>query len=103
MIDPTTKRTLSDEHVAQVLDPNKITLICGKHKYTAGDTAHRGVMCADCNRVDFITMFARMDPKIRAEKLDEFEGIVHAMCELEDEGKLDINIYQRPIITFEKE
>lgn len=85
------------------MDPNKITLICGKHKYTAGDTGHRGVACADCNRVDFITMFARMDPAIRAEKLDEFEGLVHAMCEMEGAGELDINVYQHPIITFEKE
>lgn len=103
MLNPTTKRTISDAHIAQSLDPNKTTLICGIHKYTAGDTLHRGVGCKDCNMVDFMTMFAKMDPARRAEKLDEFEGLIHALCELEDKGELDINVFQRPIITFEKE
>lgn len=52
---------------------------------------------------DYIHMFATMAPERRAEALDEFEGLVHALCELEDEGKLDIKVNRGQQISVERD
>lgn len=51
---------------------------------------------------DYVWMFATMAPERRAEALEEFEGLVHALCELEDEGKLDISLQRHGTVTVER-
>lgn len=78
----------------QALDPDKIKLVCSAHSaFTFG--------CAQCNMVNFVTMIARS--KNPREDFERLEALVHAMCELEDDGKLDIQLQRHPTITVEHE
>lgn len=58
--------------------------------------------CSKCIFVDFVFMFAKTPPEKRAEQLDQFEALIHGMCELENEGKLDVHIYPHPEVLIEK-
>jgi hypothetical protein len=98
-----TKKAVNSQLLAEVLDPNKVTLVCEIHNYVAGSGARRNLGCKKCIMVDYIYMIAKTPPEKRAETLDRFEALVKAMCELEDEGQLDVQIYDRPQIEIEWE
>lgn len=86
-----------------VLDPDKIQLVCQQHNYVAGGTARRHTGCVKCITVDYIYMFAKTPPELRQERLDQFEALIHTMCELEEQGKLNIDISRHPAIHIEKD
>lgn len=88
--------------VSEILDPQKVTLVCGKHNHVAGGV-RRHTGCSRCIMVDFVAMFAKTPPEKRQEALDQFEALVHAMCEADDEGTFDINIYKHPTVVIEKD
>lgn len=89
--------------LTEVLDKNKVMLTCSIHNYVAGRDIRRHTGCKQCIMADYIKMFAEMPPEVRQERLDQFEGLVHAMCELEDAGKLDMHVNRQPIIEVEKD
>lgn len=98
-----TKKYGNSALLNEVLDPNKVTLVCEVHNYVAGSGVRRNMGCKKCIMVDYIYMFAKTPPEKRAEALDKFEGLVRAMCELEEKGELKVNIYDKPEIQIEWE
>lgn len=87
----------------QVMDPNKVTLTCGVHNYVPGRDIRKNLGCAQCIMADFVYMFARVPREKQMEELEKFEALIHTMCELEDTGKLDINIQRHPTLEIEKD
>jgi len=80
----------------QALDPNKVTLVCSVHsEFTSG--------CSQCNMVNLVRMVARAPAGKQLEEFEKLEALIHAMCELEDEGKLDVNLQRHPTITIERD
>lgn len=91
------------EVVAHLLDGDKVALICSLHNYTPGGEPRRHTGCVQCIMCDFVYMFANTPVEKQKEDLDRFEALIHALCELEDEGKLDVNIQRHPTLTIEKD
>ena len=88
------------EVLRDLFDKDKINLVCEKHNYVAGGyRKHTG--CQRCIFVDFIALIARTPKDKQHEALEQFEGLVHAMCELEDKGKLSVNLQRHPTIHVE--
>ena len=96
------KKALNTKLLDEVLG-EKVTLICEKHGYVAGAKVGQHLGCSQCVFVDFVYKFAKTRPEKRAEMLDQFEALVKTMCELEDEGKLDIHIYPQPTVEITKD
>lgn len=78
-------------------------LECEIHHYVPGRDVRRHTGCKQCIMADYVKMFAETPPELRAERLDQFEALIHTMCELEDEGKLDITLQRHPTIQIEKD
>jgi len=93
----------SPTYLNEILDPNKVQVICEIHNYLPGRDIRRHVGCANCIKADFIKMFAETPPELRAERLDQFEALIQTLCELEDKGKLDITLQRHPTIQIEKD
>ena len=89
------------EYMADTSDP--ITLLCEVHNYSPGGAPRLHMDCKQCILVDFIYMIAKLPKEQQMEKFEEFEAIVTAMCELEDEGQLDISLMRHPIVTIERD
>lgn len=101
MTNPTVK--VRDPRVlGELLKGDKVKLVCEIHNYVAGGVPRKHTGCQKCIMVDFIAMIAKVPPAQQLEEWEKFEGIVRAMCELEDEGNLDINLTQHPEITIER-
>lgn len=101
MMNPT-KKAISTKLLDEVLG-EKVQLVCKQHNYVAGARHGQAKGCYQCIYVDFVYKFCKTKPENRAEMLDQFEAIVRAMCELEDEGKLDIHLYPHPIVEITKD
>jgi hypothetical protein len=93
----------SEAYLADVLDPRKVILECEVHHYVPGRDIRKHTGCKQCIMADYVKMFAETPPELRAERLDQFEALIHTMCELEDEGKLDITLQRHPTIQIEKD
>ena len=89
--------------LADVLDPNKVQLMCEIHNYVPGRDIRKHTGCAKCIMADYVKMFAETPPELRQERLEQFEALVHTMCELEDQGKLDIKLDRHPGLVIEKD
>lgn len=91
------------ELVSNLLSGDKVSLICSVHNYTPGSAprTHRG--CPQCIMCDYVFMFANTPKDRQREALDQFEALIHGLCELEDEGKLDVNIQRHPTMTIERD
>ena len=90
-------------NISDVLDPNKVQLTCEIHNYVPGRDIRKHIGCAKCIMADYVKMFAEMPADVRQERLDQFEALVRTMCELEDQGKLDISIPRHPELHIEKD
>lgn len=53
--------------------------------------------------VDYVDFIARQPAAKQEEALSKLEALVHGLCELDDEGKLDINFTRHPVIEIEKD
>jgi len=93
----------SQARLADILDPNKVVLTCEIHHYVPGRDIRKHTGCKQCIMADFIAMFAQTPPELRQERLDQFEALIHTMCELDDQGKLDVTLQRHPTLIIEKD
>lgn len=90
----------------EILDPQKVRLICDEHGYVAGSDLAKPFYnhhCKKCIMVDLIFAFANMPAGNRLERLDQLEAALRVSCELEEKGLLDIQFFERPLIEIIKE
>jgi len=86
-----------------VLDPRKVQLMCKVHNYVPGRDVRKHLGCVQCITADYVKMFAETPPELRQERLDQFEALIHTMCELDDQGKLDVTLQRHPTLIIEKD
>jgi hypothetical protein len=86
--------------LSEVLDSEKVQLVCGTHNYVAqlGPPPPRG--CADCWKVYFLHQVAQAPPEKRDEVIDELERTIHALVEGAED--FDFKPFARPIIETER-
>ena len=86
----------------ELLDGNRVTLICGPHQYI-GDGPPSQLKCKDCWYIYFYLMYAKTPPHKRAESLDQWEKAIRDNCQQEDEGTFDFQPYDHPRVIIEEE
>ena len=92
------------DYVEQALDPNKVVLVCSRHRYAGGDPSQRPTPgCYECNYVWLTYHFAKIPPHQRAEKLEEMTRAIVDACALEDRGKFDFQPFEHPQVKIEHE
>lgn len=93
---------------AEVLDPNKVTLICGLHNYTPIGSSGMPVPpathgCKNCWQAYYTTTLAQTPPHLREQRLEEWEKTVRDAVQYVESGKeWDFVPYARPHIKVEK-
>lgn len=91
----------------EVLDPNKVTLRCGRHEYFGPvkgfPEKQPAVGCPDCWRVFYVHELASTPPDKRNEKLSELEEVLHNVVELVEKGKWDLELFPHAKIEIAKE
>jgi hypothetical protein len=99
-MNPTSK---NQRDILGELASEAVTLVCGKHAYTAARKRANGTVaippgtrgCADCWRVFYFTDLALTPPNKRQERLDELEEVIRHAVEFERSGKFgkDFELY----------
>lgn len=93
---------------AEVLDPNKVALVCGIHNYTPIGSngmpippATQG--CKNCWQAYFTASLAQTPPHLREQRLGEWEKTIKDAVQYIESGKeWDFVPYTRPHIEVEK-
>jgi hypothetical protein len=96
--------SFNPETVLAEIRSQKLTLMCGKHRYTAARVKNGKIRvippepngCKECWEVYYITDFALTPPEKRPERLDELEEVIHHTVEYEQKGKFgkDFTLYE---------
>jgi hypothetical protein len=83
----------SDAEVTQilndVLDPDKILLVCSKHQYVAGDKPPAPIGCRDCWQAYWTHKIATTPPHLRRERLEQAYRAVYDAVKMHERGKFD--------------
>jgi hypothetical protein len=87
-----------DKLLAEIFDPNKVTLICGKHQYAAGGKVPPTPECRECAQAFFTWVAAKIPPHKRAAELEKLLEFAHTLVEHEDELS-EIELH-RPDLKF---
>ena len=89
-----------EQLLAEVLDPNRIILICERHFYIGDGPPTAG--CSGCWSVYFTQLLAKTPPHLRDEQLDQLEALVNHMVESEEKGEAPISLYKYPKVEVER-
>jgi hypothetical protein len=90
-------------YLAEALDPNKVTLVCGIHKYAYGSKKKPNFRCKQCAFVNSMGLIANTPPERRMEMLEMFEWTCHKLVEAAKNGSLTKNtLYKRPEVSIER-
>lgn len=87
----------------EVLDPRKVSVVCGQHNYAPGGTKPPTSGCKGCWFAYFIHEMAICPPDKREEKMESLEILVHHMSEAAEQGVTDFGLYPRPQIKITPE
>jgi hypothetical protein len=76
--------------LAEVLDPNKVTLTCGTHHYaySTGGKLKPNFKCKKCLFVMYMGLLANTPPDKRQDQMEMLEETVHGLVEAKQSGKL---------------
>ena len=89
--------------LGEVLDKNKIQLICELHHYLGSSTPPQPIGCKHCWEAYYWHMIASTPPHLRAERLDQLSKSVQDACRMADRGEFDFEPFARPEITVQKD
>ena len=77
------------EVLAEALDKDKVTLVCGIHNYVYGSKKPPVFKCARCMMVTFMGLLANTPASKRQETLEMLEYSTHKLVEADKRGELD--------------
>lgn len=92
-----------EDLISQATDPNKVTLICGKHMYVANLRNQPTEGCKDCMMAYLQVWFAKTPPHKRLEELEKLERLVRNMVDLKERGQFDIKLFDHPEVSIERD
>src|SRR2546426_1384083 len=87
-----------EQILSELLDPKRITVMCGLHSYIPARGTIPTEGCKQCWIAYYIDQMAQTPPHLREQRLEELESLVSKMVELKEQGKFDINLFERPTI-----
>lgn len=92
-----------NKYLEEVLDPNKVMPMCGKHGYTPDKNMPPKTMgCKECWFAYFLHDIATTPSNLRMQRLEELEEVIHHLAEAQDSGNWDFKLFKHPQISVEK-
>lgn len=90
------------KYLAANLDPNKTTLVCGRHNYTPGGPRMPTSECSDCWFAFLFHHIAQLPPNKQHEKIEELTVACRHAFEMEETGSFDFIPFKRPKMVVTK-
>ena len=91
------------QFLEEALDPRKVTLVCGIHKYAYGSKRKPNFRCKQCAFVNSMGLIANTPPERRMEMLEMFEFTVNKLVEAAKNGTLTKDTFlKRPEVSIER-
>lgn len=89
--------------ISEMMDPRKVVLTCGQHKYTYKGQRKPNFKCPKCNFVSFMGLICNTPPEKRQEQLEMLEFTVNTMIEEVKAGRLTKDtLLKRPEVSIER-
>lgn len=96
--------------LSEALDPEKVLLVCGIHKWSPGSKDQRGkpvppnFKCKQCQFASFMSLLAHIPANKRYEVLEMLEYSTRKLIEADKRGELNAaQLYKHPKVTVTKE
>lgn len=90
--------------LSEVLDKDKVTLVCGIHKRGYGDKRPPVFRCKQCMMVEFLGLLVNTPEEKRLELVDAIEHMVGELVQADKEGRIDRHkLFSHPKITIQRE
>lgn len=87
----------------EVLDKDKVQLLCGEHSYVASQTPPQPSGCKNCWEAYYWYMIASTPPHLRQQRLGELERAVRNANQMYERGEFDFQPLDHAIISTEKD
>jgi hypothetical protein len=96
------EQRIKSQLLEEVLDPQKVTLLCGDHNYVSGSVVPPTAGCSKCWLVYFVTEVGKTPPDKRHDKVEMLEQMVRHMIESEKTGD-NMKLFEHPEVKVERE
>jgi hypothetical protein len=87
----------------ELLDPTKVHLICGEHKYIASKTPPFPNGCINCWKAYWWFQVATSPPHLREQLLDLAYKAVYDSVKAHERGEFDFTPFTHPEVTIERD
>lgn len=81
--------------IAEAMDPQKVTLTCGKHHFVYGGKLKPNFKCKRCMFTLFLGLIANTPPDRRQDQVEMLEETIHKLIESSKEGQY-LDFFNRP-------
>lgn len=89
--------------IEEMMDPKKVVLTCGQHKYIYKGARKPNFKCPKCNFVSFMGLICNTPPAQRQEQFEMLEWTIHKMIEEVKAGRLTKDtLLKRPEVSVER-
>lgn len=89
--------------LSEVMDSEKIQLLCGRHSYLAGEKPPTSTGCKECWQAWYMHKIATTPPHLRQERLEMMERMIHDAVKDVEAGRWDFSPLDHPEVDFSKE
>ena len=90
--------------LGDVMDKDKVTLVCGIHKRAYGDKRPPVFKCKQCQMVELLGLFANTPKERHLELLEAIEHMTAELIQAEREGRIDVaKLLKHPKISITRE
>lgn len=86
-----------------VTDPQKITLVCGKHNYIGAELPPPPIGCVDCQKAHIMYKIGQTPPHLRQERLEAWYRAVYDAVKMYERGEFDFEPFEHAMVKMEKE
>jgi hypothetical protein len=83
---------------ADIMDTNKVQLVCGKHNYLASEKPPTSVGCKNCWEAWWWHKIATTPAHLRAERIEQATAMLRHANEAYERGEFDFEPLARPEI-----
>lgn len=101
----TYSRKEQEQLIADVMDPERVVLMCSKHGFVAD--GHAGSVptpgCKDCHQAHWTHIIGKVPPHKRREVVENMIEVAMDLIQAVKEGKAVPQFYRHPRVTIEKD
>lgn len=87
---------------AELASQEKVFMQCDEHDYIGDIHAMPTSGCKRCWFTYYFTLIAQTPPHLREQRIAEIQAVVFTLAKDIDKGKVDFQLYNRPIVSRKK-